>query len=78
MAYPSARWFETGIVNVDGRDWLKLNVRTPAIDTEVRNILMGTSCDGRLLLVSVNMTKGLEDEWLETGRGDRRIIACQI
>jgi len=63
--YPSATWFNSGVIDINGRDWLTLNLRTPAIDTEIRNIIVGTSVDGRLLLVSFNVTKELEDQWLE-------------
>ena len=62
--YPSATWFESGVVDINGRQWLTLNVRTPAVDTEIRNIMAGTSVDGRLLLVSVNFTREQEDQWL--------------
>lgn len=63
--YPSATWFNSGVIDINGRNWLTLNLRTPAIDTEIRNIMVGTSLDGRLLLVSFNVTKELEDQWLE-------------
>ena len=62
--YPSATWFNSGVIDINGRDWLTLNLRTPAIDTEIRNILVGTSLQGRLLIVSFNVTKELEEAWL--------------
>ena len=37
---------------------------TSTIDTEIRNILVGTSLQGRLLIVSFNVTKDLEEAWL--------------
>lgn len=64
-AYPSATWFDSGVIDIGGKSWLTLNLRTPAVDTEVRNILAGTSVDGRLLLVSFNVTKELESQWIE-------------
>ena len=63
--YPSATWFNSGVRDINGRNWLTLNLRTPATDTEIRNIIVGTSVEGRLLLVSFNVTKELEDQWLE-------------
>jgi len=63
--YPSATWFESGIIDINGREWLTLNLRAPAIDTEIRNIIVGTSVEGRQLLVSFNVITELEDEWLE-------------
>jgi hypothetical protein len=62
--YPSATWFNSGVIDINGRHWLTLNLRTPAIDTEIRNIMVGTSVDERLLLVSFNVTKELENQWL--------------
>lgn len=62
--YPSAKWFNSGLIVINGRNWLTLDLRTPGIDTEIRNIMAGTSVDGRLLLVSFNVTKELEEEWL--------------
>lgn len=63
--YPTATWFNSSVTDINGRNWLMLDLRTPAIDTEIRNITVGTSLDGRLLLVSFNVTKELEDQWLE-------------
>ena len=66
--HPSATWFNSDIIEINGRHWLTLDLRTPAIDTKVRNILAGTSVDGHLLLVSFNVTEELEEEWLAPGK----------
>ena len=63
--YPSATWFKSEIVSINGREWFILELRTPAIDTEIRNIILCTSLDDRQLLVSFNVTKELEETWLE-------------
>ena len=65
--YPSAQWFRNEIRTINGRQFFLLDLRTPAIDTEVRNIMLGTSLDDRLLLISFNVTKALEKEWMPTG-----------
>jgi hypothetical protein len=65
--HPSATWFNSGVIDINGRNWLTLNLRTPAIDNEIRNIIVATSVDGRMLLVSFNVTKELEGQWLEAG-----------
>lgn len=65
--YPSAKWFRSERVNLNGREFFVMEFRTPAIDTEVRNLMAGTSLDGRLLLFSFNVTKELEKEWLNAG-----------
>jgi hypothetical protein len=66
--HPSATWFASDVIPVNGRQWFRLDVRTPAIDTEIRNVMMGTSVEGRMLLVSFNVTRELEEEWIEVAR----------
>jgi hypothetical protein len=65
--YPSAEWFRSEMRKINGRAFFLIELRTPAIDTEVRNIIVGTSVDDRLLMISFNVTKALEKEWLPTG-----------
>jgi hypothetical protein len=65
--YPSATWYRSELVRLHGREWFLLDLRTPAADTEIRNIIVGTSLDDRLLLVSFNATRQLEDEWVPIG-----------
>jgi hypothetical protein len=43
-------------------------LRTPAVDTEVRNIMMATHLDGRMLLLSFNCTRALEPQWESIGQ----------
>jgi hypothetical protein len=64
--YPTAQWFRSEITTLNGRDIILLELRTPAIDTDVRNLMLATSLDERLLLISVNMTRELEADWLDT------------
>ena len=65
--HPSAEWFRSEVAKINGREFMVLELRTPAIDTEVRNIMLGTSVDDRLLLISFNVVKELEGEWLPAG-----------
>jgi hypothetical protein len=65
--YPSAQWFRNEIRTINGRQFFLVDLRTPAIDTEVRNIILGTSLDDRLLLISFNVTRALEKDWMPTG-----------
>jgi hypothetical protein len=64
--YPSAEWFRSEVRKINGRDFFVMELRTPAIDTEIRNIMLGTSLEDRLLLISFNVTTELEGEWLPT------------
>lgn len=66
--YPSAQWNRSEVVSLGGREFFVLDLRTPGMDTEVRNIMAGTSLDGRLLVIAFNCTRELEPEWGEVGR----------
>lgn len=66
--HPSAEWFRSEVSKINGRQFIVLEMRTPAIDTQIRNIMLGTSMDERLLLISFNVTKELEKEWLPVGK----------
>lgn len=66
--YPSAEWFRSEVTDINGKVFFILDLRTPAIDTEVRNIIVGTSLDNRLLIVSFNCTKEEEIMWVPTGQ----------
>jgi hypothetical protein len=63
--YPSAHWFRSELTSLNGRQFILLELRTPGLDTEIRNLMLATSVDERLLLITVNMTKDLEAEWLD-------------
>ena len=69
--YPSARWYDSKLVQIGGKRFFKLDLRTPAIDTEVRNLIVGTSFEGRLLLVTFNTVRALETDWVPI---DARIL----
>ena len=66
--YPSAQWNRSEIVSLKGREFFVLDLRTPAIDTEIRNIMLGTSYDSRLLFITFNCTRELEPEWGDVGQ----------
>ncbi len=66
--YPSAVWFQSGLTTINGRAFFLLDLRTPALDTEIRNLMVGTSLQGRLLLISFNVTKPREARWLPTAK----------
>lgn len=61
--YPSARWNRSEVVTRDGQACVVLDLWTPAVDTEVRNLMLATSVEGRLLIVSFNVTRELDPEW---------------
>ncbi len=75
--YPSAHWFRSELASLNGRQFVVLELRTPAIDTEVRNLMVATSVDERLLLITVNMTKELEGAWLDVANRMIRSIVVK-
>ncbi|KLV05494.1 hypothetical protein ABT56_10990 [Photobacterium aquae] len=66
--YPSAKWFRDEIIERNGRIFIVLELITPAMDTEIHNIMYGTSVDGRLLFIAFNTTIEQSKKWLPIGR----------
>lgn len=66
--YPAAEWTRSEVVSINGRQFFVLELRTPATDTEILNIIGGTSFEGRLLLISFNCIRKSEGQWVEVGR----------
>ena len=66
-AYPTAQWYTSELTTIHGQAFFRMDFRTPAVDTEVRNIMVGTILEGRLLLISFNTTRELEDTWAPIG-----------
>ena len=61
--YPSAEWKSNGVKEVNGKKVGYLELITPAIDTEIYNLIFFTDLDGKLLLCTFNCTKKSIDEW---------------
>lgn len=61
--YPSAEWKSNGITLVNGRKVGYMEIVTPAIDTEVYNLIFFTDVDGKLLLCTFNCTEKSISEW---------------
>ena len=74
--YPTARWNRSELVEREGRTYFLLDFWAPALDTDIRNIMLGTSVDGRFLLVSFNVTRELEKEW--GARGERIMSSVRV
>jgi len=64
--YPSAEWSGYGIKYVDKRKVGYLEFITPAIDTEIYNLMFFTDLDGKLLICTFNCTRKSVEEWTET------------
>lgn len=66
--YPSAKWLRDKTINVNGRMFMVFELITPAMDTQIHNIMYGTSVDNRLLLISFNTTVEQSKLWLPIGK----------
>ena len=61
--YPSADWKDNGIKEINGKQLGYLEFVTPAIDTEIYNLMFFTDMDGQLLLCTFNCTVKSMDDW---------------
>jgi len=66
--YPSAKWVRDEVINKGKSSFIVMELITPAADTEIHNIMYGTSVDDRFLLVAFNTTSDESDEWLAIGK----------
>ena len=64
--YPSAEWKGSGVKDINGRRVGFLKLITPAIDTEIYNVMFFTDVDGKLLLCTFNCTKKSINKWKST------------
>lgn len=66
--YPTAEWKDNGITEINGRKVGYLELITPAIDTEVYNLLFFTDLEEKLLVCTFNCTKDNLDDWETAGK----------
>ena len=53
-----------------------MDLWTTAADTDVRNIMLGTSLEGRLLMITFNATREMEPEF--GAIGERMIASLRV
>jgi hypothetical protein len=63
-AYPSAVWKDSGVKEINGRKVGYIELVTPAIDTEIYNLVFFTDLEGKLLLCTFNCTKKDTRDWI--------------
>ncbi len=66
--HPLAEWKRDEIIEQNGHPFIVFELITPAIDTQIHNIIYVTSVDNRLLLASFNTTIEKATEWLPEGQ----------
>lgn len=62
-SYPTAVWLGNGINEINGKKVGYLELITPAVDTEIYNLMFFTDLNGKLLLCTFNCTKKNIEEW---------------
>ena len=45
--FPTAKWIREEVIEQNGTQFMVLELITPAVDTDIHNIIYGTSVDGR-------------------------------
>jgi hypothetical protein len=68
VQHPTARFLRSEMTQINGKPYFIIEVETPAANTTVHNIMVGTSLDDRLMVASFNCPKTDAPTWLETGR----------
>lgn len=66
--YPSAKWIRDQVIKQNGNVFMVMELITPAMDTQIHNIMYGASVDGRFMLVAFNTTIDQSNKWLPIGK----------
>ena len=61
--YPSIKWYNSTVEEINGKSIGVLELLSPAIDTSIYNLICLTDLDGRLLLLAFNCTQEELDDW---------------
>lgn len=67
-AYPTAVWNDSGVKEINGKQVGYLELITPALDTEIYNLMFFTDLDGKLLMCTFNCTKETMQDWVQTAK----------
>lgn len=62
-AYPSAEWKDSGLKTINGKKVGYIELVTPALDTDIYNLMFFTDLNGKLLICTFNCTKKDMEEW---------------
>ncbi|HHY73113.1 MAG TPA: hypothetical protein GX497_07790 [Bacillus bacterium] len=62
-AYPDATWYRDEMTTINGKNVGVFELITPALDTNIYNLMFFTELDGQLLVATFNCTEELSDEW---------------
>ena len=65
---PDGNWRFSGFQTYAGREWVQMEFLSDAADTKIENLMVATSVDDRMLVVSFNVTQELAGDWLSVGK----------
>ncbi len=65
--YPSATLYSEGVEKIKGKNVGKIEILTPAIDTNIYNLICFLELDGQLLMCSFNTTEDQMKDWKPIG-----------
>jgi len=74
---PGLEWIERELVTREGRRWLRLHLKSQAIDTGVVNDMYATIFDGQLLTFNFNSTVAQYDNYKESLRRSAQTITVK-
>jgi hypothetical protein len=74
---PGLEWIEREIVTLNGTRWIRLHLKSPAVDTGVINDMYFTTFDGQLLLFNFNSTIAQYEKYKESLRKSAETITVK-
>jgi len=74
---PGLEWIEREIVTLNGTRWIRLHLKSAAIDTGVINDMYFTTFDGQLLLFNFNSTVAQYENYKEALRKSAQTITIK-
>lgn len=67
-AYPGIEWYTKELQLVNAKKFVVLEFHTPAVDTEIYNLMFMTEHQERLLIFSFNCTLREKSQWEKVGK----------
>ncbi|MFP9113289.1 hypothetical protein ACLI1A_05070 [Flavobacterium sp. RHBU_3] len=61
--HPTADWKDSGLKTINGKKVAYIELVTPAMDTQIYNLIFITDLNGKLLICSFNCTKKDITNW---------------
>ncbi len=66
--HKTAEWHNSGLKTINNRQWFEMDLTIQLPDTQVRNMMYGTSSGRRAAFVAFNVTVEEESQWAEAAK----------